>query len=85
MRPHANAQSVVQFYVLMELAEITRCEGRAERRRTGTSAKGGKTSIDVKGLMTPEPKQQDVPAKDGYNADQRKNLERLIDGTGSNQ
>jgi membrane protein required for colicin V production len=52
---------------------------------TGTSAKDGKTSIDVKGLMTPEPKQQDVPAKDGYNADQRKNLERLIDGTGSNQ
>ena len=52
---------------------------------TGPSPSGGKTNIDVKELMSPSPKQEDVPAKEGYNADQRKNLERLIDGTGSNQ
>lgn len=52
---------------------------------TGKSATGGKTNIDVKGLLSPAPKQQDAPAKDGYNANQRKNLERLIDGTGSTQ
>lgn len=52
---------------------------------TGQSTGGGKSSIDVKGLLTPKPKQQDVPAQEGYNKDQRKNLERLIDGTGSNQ
>lgn len=49
------------------------------------STSGGKTNIDVKELMSPAPKQEDVPAKEGYNANQRKNLERLIDGTGSNQ
>jgi membrane protein required for colicin V production len=52
---------------------------------TSQSTGGGKSSIDVKGLLTPKPKQQDVPAQEGYNKDQRKNLERLIDGTGSNQ
>lgn len=52
---------------------------------TGQSTGGSKSSIDVKGLLTPKPKQQDVPAQEGYNKDQRKNLERLIDGTGSNQ
>ena len=41
--------------------------------------------IDVKSLMSPVPKQDESRIKDGYNADQRKNLERLIDGTGSNQ
>ncbi len=41
--------------------------------------------IDVKSLMSPVPKQYETRIKDGYNADQRKNLERLIDGTGSNQ
>lgn len=52
---------------------------------TGKTSTGGKTNIDVKGLLSPTPKQQDAPAREGYNADQRKNLERLIDGTGSNQ
>lgn len=52
---------------------------------TGQSKSGSKTSIDVKGLLSPKPKQQDVPARDGYNKDQRKNLERLIDGTSTNQ
>jgi len=52
---------------------------------TAQSGSGSKTDIDVKGLLTPSPKQQDVPAQQGYNKDQRKNLERLIDGTGSTQ
>ena len=52
---------------------------------TGQTNSGSKTSIDVKSLLSPKPKQQDVPARDGYNKDQRKNLERLIDGTSTNQ
>jgi len=41
--------------------------------------------IDADTLMSPVPKHKETKTKDGYNADQRKNLERLIDGTGSNQ
>ncbi len=49
-----------------------------------TTSDTGK-NINVDTLMSPVPKQDESKAKDGYNADQRKNLERLIDGTGSNQ
>lgn len=49
--------------------------------RTSTS----KTNIDVKKMLTPAPKQETTPGSDGYNPDQRKSLEKLIEGTSSNQ
>ena len=52
---------------------------------SGSKISNPTKDIDVKSLMTPAPKQEQAPTKDGYNAEQRKNLERLIDGTGSNQ
>jgi hypothetical protein len=43
------------------------------------------TSVDVERLMSPEPKQPEQPAKQGYDPDNRKSMDRLIDSTGSNQ
>jgi len=52
---------------------------------TGQATTDTGKDIDADTLMSPVPKHEEKKTKDGYNADQRKNLERLIDGTGSNQ
>ncbi len=46
---------------------------------------GSGSDIDVQKLLAPTPKQDQTPPQDGYDADQRKSLDRLIDGAGSNQ
>lgn len=40
--------------------------------------------LDLEKLVAPEPKQSDILPREGYDAEQRKSLERLLDGTGSN-
>ena len=49
------------------------------------AARPSGTALDVEKLMSPEPKQPDQPAKQGYEQDNRKSMDRLIDSTGSNQ
>lgn len=51
--------------------------------RTGTD-KPASQGLDLEKLVAPEPKQSDIPPREGYDAEQRKSLERLLDGTGSN-
>lgn len=53
---------------------------------SGDGQSGGAGSdIDVQKLLAPTPKQDQTPATDGYDTEQRKSLDRLIDGTGSNR
>lgn len=43
-----------------------------------------KQGLDLEKLVAPTPKQSETPTREGYDSDQRKSLERLLDGTGSN-
>ncbi len=57
---------------------------------SGSSSDGGQTGgagadIDVQKLLAPVPKQDQTPASDGYDSEQRNSLDRLIDGAGSNR
>lgn len=47
---------------------------------TGSSTQG----LDLEKLVAPTPKQSETPPREGYDSEQRKSLERLLDGTGSN-
>lgn len=51
-------------------------------KSTGASSTSQGLNLDK--LVAPTPKQSDTPAREGYDAEQRKSLERLLDGTGSN-
>lgn len=50
-------------------------------RESGDTGSG----VSVEQLLKPAPKSEPAPNTDGYQADQRKSLDRLIDGAGSNQ
>lgn len=43
-----------------------------------------KQGLDLEKLVAPTPKQSETPPREGYDSEQRKSLERLLDGTGSN-
>lgn len=53
---------------------------------SGTTAGSGpsKQGLDLEKLVAPTPKQSETPTREGYDSEQRKSLERLLDGTGSN-
>lgn len=51
--------------------------------RTGTGDPAG-DGLNLEKLVAPKPKQSDSAPREGYDAEQRKSLERLLDGTGSN-
>ena len=42
------------------------------------------TGLSLEKLVAPTPKQSETAPREGYDAEQRKGLERLLDGTGSN-
>lgn len=53
---------------------------------TGRTQNGepASNSLNLEKLVAPKPKQSETAPREGYDAEQRKSLERLLDGTGSN-
>lgn len=51
--------------------------------RTNVNEPNG-DGLNLEKLVAPKPKQSDSEPREGYDAEQRKSLERLLDGTGSN-